>query len=87
MQSRKSPAGGRLPREYGFDAISLMPTNLYGPAIISTWSTTIIGLPTARRRGENDWRTGDGRVGDGRAAHVGLHVDDLRTQRSIDGAL
>ena len=66
-------------REYGFNAISLMPTNLYGPGDNFDLQNSHV-LPALIRRFHDAKVRGDGRVaiwGTGAPRREFLHVDDL----------
>ncbi len=66
-------------REYGFNAISLMPTNLYGPGDNFDLQNSHV-LPALIRRFHEAKTRGDGRVtvwGTGTPRREFLHVDDL----------
>jgi GDP-L-fucose synthase len=68
-----------LRRQYGFDAISLMPTNLYGPGD-NYHPTNSHVLPALIRRFHEATERGDARVtcwGTGSPLREFLHVDDL----------
>jgi len=65
-------------KQYGFNAISLMPTNLYGPKDNFDLETSHV-LPAMIRKFDDALRSG-GQVtlwGDGSARREFLHVDDL----------
>jgi GDP-L-fucose synthase len=66
-------------REYGFNAISLMPTNLYGPGDNFDLQNSHV-LPALIRRFHEAKVRGDGRVavwGTGAPRREFLHVDDM----------
>lgn len=66
-------------RQYGFDAISLMPTNLYGPGDNFDLETSHV-LPALIRKFHEAKERGDPEVeiwGTGRPRREFLHVDDL----------
>ncbi len=66
-------------REYGFDAISLMPTNLYGPGDNFDLQSSHV-LPALIRRFHDAKMRGDSSVtvwGSGTPRREFLHVDDL----------
>ena len=66
-------------KQYGFNAISLMPTNLYGPGDNFDLSTSHV-LPALLRKMHEAKRRGDPAVpvwGSGRPRREFLHVDDL----------
>jgi GDP-L-fucose synthase len=66
-------------REYGFDAISLMPTNLYGPGDNFNLQSSHV-LPALIRRFHDAKTRGDASVtvwGTGTPRREFLHVDDL----------
>jgi GDP-L-fucose synthase len=66
-------------REYGFDAISLMPTNLYGPGDNFDLQSSHV-LPALIRRFHDAKMRGDASVtvwGTGTPRREFLHVDDL----------
>jgi GDP-L-fucose synthase len=66
-------------REYGFNAISLMPTNLYGPGDNFDLQNSHV-LPALIRRFHEAKARGDDRVtvwGTGTPRREFLHVDDL----------
>lgn len=66
-------------RQYGFDAISLMPTNLYGPHDNFDPETSHV-LPALIRRFHEAKQNGDDQVviwGTGTVRREFLHVDDL----------
>ncbi len=66
-------------RQYGFDAISLMPTNLYGPGDNFHPQNSHV-LPALIRRFHEAKQRGDDRVviwGTGTPRREFLHVDDL----------
>jgi GDP-L-fucose synthase len=66
-------------RQYGFDAIALMPTNLYGPGDNFDLETSHV-LPALIRRFHEAKARGDARVviwGTGTPRREFLHVDDL----------
>jgi GDP-L-fucose synthase len=66
-------------RQYGFDAISLMPTNLYGPGDNFDPLTSHV-LPALIRKFHEAHQRGDAEVviwGTGRPLREFLHVDDL----------
>jgi GDP-L-fucose synthase len=68
-----------LRQQYGFDAISLMPTNLYGPGD-NYHPTNSHVLPGLIRRFQEARETGSEEVvcwGSGRPLREFLHVDDL----------
>lgn len=66
-------------RQYGFDAISLMPTNLYGPGDNFDLQTSHV-LPALIRKFQEAKERGDQKVeiwGTGAPLREFLHVDDL----------
>jgi GDP-L-fucose synthase len=66
-------------RQYGFDAISLMPTNLYGPGDNYDLQTSHV-LPALIRKFHEAKQRGDAEVmiwGTGTPRREFLHVDDL----------
>ncbi len=66
-------------RQYGFNAIAAMPTNLYGPGENFNLNTSHV-LPALLRRFHEAASAGDARVevwGTGRPRREFLHVDDL----------
>lgn len=66
-------------RQYGFNAIAAMPTNLYGPGDNFNLNTSHV-LPALLRRFHEAASAGDARVevwGTGRPRREFLHVDDL----------
>lgn len=66
-------------RQYGFDAISLMPTNLYGPGDNFVLETAHV-LPALLRKFHEAKERGDPEVeiwGTGKPRREFLHVDDL----------
>jgi len=66
-------------RQYGFDAISLMPTNLYGPGDNFDLATSHV-LPALVRKFHDAKQRGDASVeiwGTGEPRREFLHVDDL----------
>ena len=66
-------------REYGFNAIAMMPTNLYGPGDNFDLNNSHV-LPALLRKFHEAQRRGDGQVeiwGTGTPRREFLHVDDL----------
>jgi GDP-L-fucose synthase len=66
-------------RQYGFNAISLMPTNLYGPGDNFDLDTSHV-LPALLRKFHDERESGAGEVvvwGSGTPRREFLHVDDL----------
>lgn len=66
-------------RQYGFDAISVMPTNLYGPGDNFGLENSHV-LPALMRRFHDAKKNGDSQVsvwGSGTPRREFLHVDDL----------
>ena len=66
-------------KQYGFDAISLMPTNLYGPHDNFDLTSSHV-IPALIRKFHEACKNGDGKVeiwGSGRPRREFLHVDDL----------
>ena len=65
-------------RQYGFDAISLMPTNLYGPGDnFDLESSHVIPALMRKAHSKTVQCAGDGRLGDRGTRREFLHVDDL----------
>jgi GDP-L-fucose synthase len=66
-------------RQYGFDAITVMPTNLYGPGDNFDLQTAHV-LPALIRKFHDAWRRGDSEIviwGTGAPRREFMHVDDL----------
>jgi GDP-L-fucose synthase len=76
-------------RQYGFNAISLMPTNLYGPGD-NVDSKTSHMLPALIRKFHEGKETGESQVvvwGTGTPRREFLHVDDLADAVGYEGEI